>query len=369
MALKYTTVQNFWKFLGINNSVTNFRPGKTPAKETVVAQTVAEGDYFLNHPGVNEETLVLYAGSTILTITTHYTFDSDTSKVSVTSVGETALAGEDLTAEYEYCSLETELNYNETERILEQAERQIESQINGVFANQSEDNPSYKKIVDELQPGQGVTNSVYGTSYYPVVKMQTTVNGDYTTGGVTIDLNDASGFPSAGTIYIGGNKVAYTAKSTNTLTIPSTTPSISDGATVRGEVVEISTSPSGVSPSFSVLTPDSDYAIDYDTGEIQLMDEYYFQEDTHLINPQDGTLDRVKLSYMHAWHEPGQDATIPEEVDQIVYMIAGRQLVQRNIMKNLSGRRDNFSPQNLGFSKIDIESSLQRYRMYRVKNI
>jgi hypothetical protein len=363
MALRYTTVQNFWKFIGINESVLDFQPGNKPERETVQTGTVTAGDYYLNQLGVNEDTLVLYVGgtNTALTLTTDYTFDSDTSKVTITSDGATALGSSDLTAVYEFSSLGKVLNFNETTTLLEQAENRLHSECNTYFADQSLTAPAYLQINDELLMGQGWDNNLYSLRWGPVAKLQTTVDGAYTTGAYTIDVVDASGFPASGTIYIGGNKVTYSSKSNNTLTIPDSTPSIEDGAVVRGEVVEVSTTPTGITPTYQVIIPDQDYSMDYDTGQIQLMDEYYFASDTWLTKPQDGVSDRVRLTYNNAWHEVGQDAEIPDEIVDVVHMMAGRKSVQRTILKGLTGQRDNFNTQSFAFSKTDIQEIIQRY--------
>ena len=372
MALKYTTVQKFLKFIGMNESVKDFQPGNTPSNEVVASSPVSAGTYYVDQLGVNEDTLTLYAGTgtdSPLTLSSDYTFDSDSSAITITSTGATTLSGNDLTAVYEYCTLGKDLSYNETVTLLEQAETSVERRTNCVFADQSSTTPSYKSVVNELHDGKGTLNNLYSTDNAPIIKLSTTVSGAYTTGGTSIVLSDASGFPTSGTIYIGGNKVSYTNISSNTLTIPSTTPSISDGAVVRGEVVEISTSASGVSPSYEVLVPGSDYEIDYDTGRIQLMDEYYFQTDTDFEKPQDGTAARVRLSYQHAWHNVGDDAEIPDDILQAIHMVAGRQMVQRTILKSNAGQRDNFTAQSYGFSKVDVDELLRDYTFYRNSNI
>jgi hypothetical protein len=370
MALKYTTVQGFWKFMGINNSTADYNPdnvtsGVVSVTETVKTTPVAATTYYLKQKGINPDTLIV----TGLTLTTDYTFDSDTSGLTIKSSGVVKLSGVDLIVSYEHCDLGKDLNYNETLKLLEQSEDKLEDGTNCVFANQSDTAPNYEQIVSESMFGQGTNNVNYQTRVYPVVKLQTTTNGAYTTGGTEITLTSATGFPSSGTIYIGGNKVSYSAKASNVLTIPSSTPSIDASSVVRGEVVEVSTSPSGVDPTFVVLTPDSDYAIDYDTGLIQMMDEYYFATDTNLTHPGDGIMDRVRVTYNHAWHELGQPATVPAEIEQIVYMIAGRQVIQRTVLKSLAGQRDNFTAQSFGFSKLDIEEALQEYRCIRNSNV
>jgi len=342
--------------MGLNESVLDFQPGSEPEKETVANTPVIAGVYYLTQRGVNPETLELYAGNTELTITTHYTFDSDTSAVTITSAGATALTGVALTAVYEYSSLGKDM------------EAQIEEKTGCVFANQS-DGSGYLQITDELLAGKGAIDSFYNTEHYPIIKLQTTVADDYTTGSTTLNLVDASGFPSSGTIYIGGNKVKYTSKTLNALTVPSGTPSIDEGAVVRGEVIEVSTSPGGASPSYIILEPDTDYAIDYDTGMIQILSDFYHFADIALSTPQDGLMDRLRLNYMHAWHGVGKPATVPANIEEVVYMLAGRHVIQRTILKANAGQRDNFNAQSYGFSKEDIDEIIRNYTMYRNSNV
>jgi hypothetical protein len=374
MALRYTTVKEFWEFIGLNESILDFQPGNKPERETISTSTVAAGKYYLNQLGVNEDTLTLYAGSTQLTVTTHYTFDSDTSEITITSDGATALSGENLTAEYEFNALGKVLSYSKTEALLSRMEARLDSDINGRFADQSSATPEYLALVNELHKGKGLRYRSYQTDYYPLIKLQTTTDGAFTLGDTTLTLTDASGFPSSGTIYVGGNKVTYSARSSNDLTVPNDTPTISNGAVVRGEVVEISTAASGTSPSFLVLTPDTQYAVDYDSGEIQLQDDYYYDSNnvatTDGINtPQFGTENRFRITYLHAWHKPGQDATIPDEIKEVLYMMAGRQLVQRTVLKSLAGQRDNFNPNSFAFSKNDINEIIRKYIMIQSRNV
>jgi len=371
MALKYTTVEGLWKFLGINDSILDFQPGVAPSREFVTGTGPAEtDDIYLDQMGVNEDTLVLTRSSdnAALTITTHYTFDSDTSKVTLTAAGETYLSGTRLQADYDYNQLGKYLSYNETDLLLDRAEKTVDNETNVIFADQSASSPSYEEHV-ERDFGQGYNNNLYFLSKAPIVKLQTTTNGAFTTGSGTLTVDDASGFPSTATIYIGGNKVTYSSRSGNDLTIPTSTPSIDDGSTVRGEVVEVSIDAAGTSPSYIVLTPDTDYAIDYNTGMIQLLDDILHVTAADFNIPPDGVMDRMQTTYLHAYHDLDQDCTIPDDIVNAVYMIAGRMMLQRTVLKSHIGQRDNFDPQQLGFTKADIEEVLRRYRMSGSANI
>lgn len=365
MAAKYTTVRGFWEYLGYNETVLDFAVGKTPERETVALANVVAGDYYLAHPAVNGDTLKLYAGSTLLTETTHYTFDSDTSKVTITSSGSTALSGEDLTAEYEHCRLGRDLTYNQSVSLLERAEKQLDRSCNTVFADYTANDPGYVKIIEEPLRGGGYNYVHYKLKSAPIVKLSTTLSSSYTTGGTTISLTDATGFPSSGTIYIGGNKVSYTAKSSNDITVPATTPSIDNGAVVRGEVIEISTAASGTNPSYTVLTPDTDYEINYNTGEVQLQRDAYLDDIgiDNIDKPAYGVMDRFRGTYMSAWHELDQNPEIPVEIVETVYAIASMMLMRRTIYKANTGQRDNFSPGVLDGLREDIDSSIEKYRV------
>jgi len=374
MTLRYSSVRSFWKFLGINNNVLDFQPGNTPSRETVANSPVTAGDYYLDQLGVNSDTLELFAGTanSPLPIGTAYSFNSERSKLTITAAGETSLSGQNLTAEYDYNDNGKDLSYDESTAILERAEDTVNNTMNTVFANQSSSTVSYINVFNENQRGQGFSNDLYNTNYAPTIQLQTTTNGAYTTGGSTITLTDATGFPNSAAIYIGGNKVVYSARSGNDITVPSTTPSIDDGADVRGEVVEVSLDGGGVTATFEVLVPDVDFSFDHNTGEIQLTDDYYNVGSRRYWNytrPVDGLKNRFRVSYQSAWHDLNQDAVIPEDATKVTLMIASRQLLQRTIFKSHTGQRDNFDPQQINFSREDIDRILNRYQTVNVKKV
>jgi hypothetical protein len=370
MAVKYTTVEGLWNFLGISETVLEYQAGDTPTRETIAAGTVTATTYYLDQKFFNPDTLILYVGATdtALTLTTDYTVDSDKGSITLTAAGVTAMGSSDLTGVYDYSTLKG-LSYNESISFLERAEDFVEEEAETVFANQAAAAPVYQAHNDELGVGQGLSSSLYNTQTYPLIKLQTTVNGAFTLGDVTLTLTDASGFPETGTIFVDGNKVSYTAKSTNDLTVPNTTPTIADAATVRGEVVEVSTSPSGLAPSFVVLTPDTDYQVDYDTGDIQIMNRNYYANIDGLGYAQDGTAGRMRYNYFQAWHNIGQDATIPTSLVELCYMVASRTLLQSTVFRSQINQRDNFSPQQLGFSLKDIERRMAHFRCSRSRNV
>lgn len=366
MALRYVSVNAFWKRLGLYEHVLDFQPGQTPSRETVAESPVTATSYYLDNMGIDTDSLALYIGSTdtALTITTHYTFDSQTSKVTITSAGATVLAGNALTAEYGFCSLGKYLSYAETEDILEAIESKIHNTCNTVFSNTT--SPTYQQISAEPHSGKGSRGTLYSTQKFPVVKLRTTVNGAYTTGDTEIILADATGFPDSGTIYISGYKVSYTTKTSNTLSIPSNTPSIADGVTVTGEVIEVSTDSSGAQPTYVVLDPDADYTMDYDTGVVQLQDEFYYMNDG-TGQPVRGVMDRVRMTYLQAYHDIGQAPEIPLDLNQIIFSMAGRVLRSNTVLKSHINQRDNFQPNATTETKELIKDFMSEYTFIRTR--
>lgn len=367
MTLRYTTVNEFWRKYGLLKSTTDYQAADTPARETVASDPVAAGTYYLDHRGVDIDSLVLYAGSTALTVTTHYTFDSDTSKVTITSAGATALTGEDLTAEYDYCDLEQYLSYNETVDSLEAAESEFEDDTGQRFSTLS--SPQYKQIVDEelilnkrfLRLKRGLP-----FKFNPVVSLQTTVDGSYTTGGTSLTLTDSSSLPPTGTIYVGGNKVSYTANAANVLTVPSSTPSIADGAVVRTEVIEISLSSEGSVPDWQVLVFEEDYQIYSDEGYVKLYLSAFWNQTTVSDTEMFPDNVRIRASYMQAWHESGQDPVIPSRVVRAIYAIAARDIANQTARKSHIGQRDNFNPAAMRVGEDRIEAAKERYKSQQI---
>lgn len=376
----YATAQQFFEYLGFIRRVpsTTEAPGSfLTTWENTGTGDGTEATYYLDAYGVLPASLQLkLADGTDLTLTTDYTFDADTSGITLTSTGATAADGQVIYASYNHAYLggsdqQVAMSESEAEALLNRAEEEINDGTGTFFADQSASAPLYNQLVNELHYGQGQNLRGYDTDYYPLVKLQTTVNGAYTTGGSSIVLTDASGFPSTGTIYVGGNKVTYSAKSSHTLTIPATTPSIADGAVVRGEVVEIALESEGAEPTFQVLVPDTQYAVDYDTGEVRLLDDFLIPNASLLgnVQPMRGVANRVRVTYCNAWHQPGRDCTIPLPITQLTLFFAARLLKAGTFDRAHIGALANFNPQLADYTDAQIERLFKKYSAHRVSDI
>ena len=361
-----STVLSLCRYLGLIKTI--------PNKDTTTRENIGTGDgsetiFWLDNLGVIENTYAFSYGSseaslTTLTETTHYTLDLETSKLTLTGTGVTAVGTDNIYGEYKYNS--QEFTNQEFLDALNAAETKILKRTEMTFADSSTTDPAYRKIITEPIKGHyNPYDKVFDLNWGPTVRFVGTVNGAYTTGGVTITLNDGGGLPTAGTLYIGGNKVAYSGRSTNNITVPSTTPSIADAAIVRGEVIEISMEPEGSATNYVVLDPDTEYEIDYAQGRIKILSNAYLGEITgsDRIYPSNYLL---QVTYFHAWHEKGADPTIPDEIEYVTNMIASRRLMGSIVAKAHNTGLNDFNPALVNVDEDAISEILDHYTLLNV---
>jgi hypothetical protein len=358
MALKYTTTTGFAKYIGMLGMVPDPTNNINSVEEIGTGNAV-KTNFYLKHPKIIGSTLVLTTSAgTTLTLTTHYTVEELTGIVTLTSAGVTALAKDTLLASYRYFLESSGLDSDTVDDFLEATEKALENDCSTVFTNQTS-SPAYLQIEDESLSGQGYVDNGYELDYYPIVKISTTTSADYTTGATSLFLTDVSELPATGTIYVGGNKVSYSAITslTKTLTIPSTTPSISSGAIVKGEVVEMSTDPSGSSPSFTVLVPGTDYELNYDTGVIQISETCLVPEEV---------LNRVKVNYYTAYRLPGKKCEVPGEIENLIYKMAALEMTDASALRANLNMANNFSRTTRADIETQIRDKVNKYKLARV---
>lgn len=362
-----STSLSLTKFLHLLGTIPDHK--STTAKELVGTGDDSTAVFWLDKLGVIESTYTLSYGAaetsvTDLTETTHYVLDLDTSKLTLTATGITAVSTNNIYAVYQYNKLE--LLNSDILKALNAAENKLLRDTDQIFADQTATNPLFKKVVNESIKGHhNPYEKVFDFHFQPTIKLQTTTNGAFTLGGTTLTLTSGTGFPTTGTIYVGGNKVVYTAKSTNDLTVPATTPSIATGATVRGEVIEVSIQPEGSSPSYAVLDPDTEYEIDYNQGRIKPLANAYWGE----ITARDRIFHSnylIRVSYMHAWHEMEEIATIPDEIEWVVNAIAARRLMGSVVAKATEAGINDFNPALIDVDKEAIMEVIDEYTTLNV---
>jgi hypothetical protein len=319
--------------------------------------------------GVIEDTYYFYYGTTLTSITllsetTHYTFDLETSKIVLTSAGKTLVGTKNIYAGYKYNELG--LSNQELSRILGFAEREIERKTEQTFTNYTDENPNYNQMENEIWEGREDARwKTFDAYWNPIINFSTQVNGAFTLGGTTLTLDTTEGLPVSGIINVGGYKVEYTSKTPTTLTVPATTPSIPNNALVYGECIELSKESEGNLPSYTVLNRDVDYKIDFLQGRVELLSNAYFGEmaATDMYYPANYL---IRSCYFSAWYRKGGVPEIPADIEQCVYMIATNRLMKSTVGKAHIMGMNSFNPTLVAVDRTDIDDIIYWYKSLNV---
>jgi len=233
-----------------------------------------------------------------------------------------------------------------------------------VFTDGTAATPTYTAISNELHEGQGRVNRVYQSDYYPLNSSSTTTSGAISASDSTITVVSTNGFPSSGTIAIETNKITYTGKSSTTFTGCTNTLAHDDAQTCTAYVIERSLDDEGNVPTWVVLEPDTGHSIDFNAGEIKLVNTSV--SGTIVLDnfhPAEDVYDRVRLSYQH-----GHD-TIPKEIEKLVHYIAGKELFSGQVLNALSRGVDGFDSEGIDVIDPQIEKIINKYKTSMIKAI
>jgi hypothetical protein len=123
--------------------------------------------------------------------------------------------------------------------------------------------------------------------------------------------------------------------------------------------------PEGSALSYSVLDPDTEYEIDYLQGRVKILRNAYWGE----IDAEDRIYPSnywIRLSYMQAWYEEGATPYIPEEVEEVVNMLAAKKFAYRILNKaHVMGQND-FNPDTINLPDEEIMKILDDYKSLNV---
>lgn len=364
MTLEYTEVKDLSDYVWLtkHSKGSDAAPGDT-------AFVIGRGDgtkdtFYLNHFSAIEGTVILIKRSNELVLTpeTHYSINYDLGKVTLTSAGITALGTDDLLADY-YVNSENIKN-SEAKAMLESAEAEVRDRTQQYFADPTQDDPSYRVIVDEVLEGdrRKVKPWVFAATFAPFIVYKTTVATDYTTGATTLTVGDASGFKESGVLTIGDKKVEYSSRTGNVLTVPADTPSISEGDDVYTFCVEVAQYIVQGTPTYKVAIPEKDFVYDVETGHIEILPSAFFDVPS-LDAPFFPVKTRLRLSYWNAWKQLGADKPhIPARIKELTLMIAAKDMVQRVVKRSHVTNAENFNPAALNSGDNKIENIIRTFK-------
>lgn len=367
MALKYTTQENFNRFMRMLSKVRDRSNANFPDPENIGTGDNSTTEFTLDNGDIIQDTVILSHGAntssrTTLEETTHYTINYDDGIITLTSAGVTEVGTDNIYAYYSYNK--HGISNSIITQYLEEAESFIDQEIDTVFrTSSSDDNADYVKITDELKIGQGQFNPEYQTDNYPLNSTTTTLDGAVSADDETITVVSTDGFPSSGYIGIENNKITYTGKTDTTFTGCSNVSAHDDGKVVTSFIMERSLDPEGDSPDWEVLAYDSDYSVDFESGMFRINRDWYAGELYTYDSPPRGVYDRVRLSYQYGY------SSLPAEIVRLVHLIAGNSLYTNEILNAVSRGKDGFNSQSVETIKEEINRILNRYKTLHIKAI
>lgn len=367
--MAYATNLELNEFMGLDGTV----PDRTTVGGDRSLEVVGTGDnsrtrYYTDRAAIITGTYTFYYGATEstalsqpLTETAHFTLDKDDGILDLTGTGVTLVGTASIYSSYKYNLVSIPDSHITT--VLSQAEEQIDSMTNNHFVDGSIATPDYTQVTNEKHTGQGRFQRDYFLEHFPLPDVSTTTTEAIGTGSASIAVQSTNGFPSSGYLGVGSNKITYTGKTGSAFTGASNiTSQIDSGETLTPYVFEYSTTDSGTEPSWTVLTKDSDYDIDLDTGKLHI-----YRDDVELSylnsqNPPQLVPNRFRATYIY-----GQ-SPIPSDLKKATMMLASKDLLHMAVRKAHTTGLNNFEPGMINVDNDDIKAITDRYKSVQIKN-
>ena len=245
---------------------------------------------------------------------------------------------------------------------LQRAQYEIDQRTKTHFASGTS-TPDYVSVKDEKHDGQGRNDRTYYTIRYPIASFSSYLAGSTQIGAGTVNLNDATQFPSSGVVGIESDKVAYTGVSGSALTGATgiTTVHLAGTVNVLPYVVEISTDDQGANPTWQEMNPDTEYDIDVDAGRVYLFKNNIINSYYTTDNPPPYTPNRVRFNYLYGW-APDTNGNVPVEIKKLTLMIVTRDLMRTIVMKAHMRGFNQFNPSMINVNDEQIEEYIKRFQ-------
>jgi hypothetical protein len=362
---QYVTAEELCEFMGIKGEVPNpSARSDSRLLELVGVGTGTASRFYTDRGFILSSSYTFYYGATetaalaqALTETTHYTLDADKGILTLTAAGMALVSTTNIYAAYSYCTVD--ISSTELNRVCVAASAQVDKAVRTVFADGSATTPGWGAVSDEKLEGRGAFDRWYFLKNSPLPDgLQTTLSGDEAIGSTTLNVVSTTGFPSSGTLTIGDEKIAYSAKGVGTFTCTATTKAHSSGDVVYPFCFEVSVTPEGMEPEWEVMELGVDADLDYNTGRV-----YFAKTDFNTtsaqaweLNPPLRVPNRFRSSYVYGYDE------IPADVLLLVKMIGARELMHKVVRKAHVMGLNSFSPELVGVDSVLIDKITNQYK-------
>ena len=357
----YCTTQQVIDYLQLTQQVPDFDNGST-TKETVDASgTLASGSkIYLNNTKIIDSSYNFYYGAdvdniTLLTETTHYTFDKDIGEITLTTAGATAIGANSVFSDYKF-SLQLKDSYvqdliNSSEKIIDET---IEQTFNGVTL-----------VDNEERVGKGIHKRLYRPRNLMPIVIQNQLDGALDDSTTTVILDDTTGLEVGEYLTIESEVVLIgSIDSSTNLTVTrgskgSTAVTHADNTFVINYVISISNTVVGSTPVFAILNYKTEFDIDSDTGGVQLLhiDGYDANQFTNGLYPLHGVFNRIRINYKYG------SVTVPEDIRHLCLLMTSKKLYSAQILNALSRGTDGFESGGISTIDDEIKNILSKRRL------
>jgi hypothetical protein len=374
---RYASVVQFIDALGIRREVPEWAAGSSPAKELVATGDSSTGVFYLDYKNVVYGTVLLYTGgatealcTTTLTETTHYVVELKTGKITLTAAGVTLVGTFKLYAAYSYVDTQYNLSSEYLADVLVRCEEEIDGETNTTFNNAAATNPSLPYVLQEERASKGWFDRTYFTRHRPIIDCVSNLNGNIAAGDVTLVLDDASLFPSQGYIIIDAEVIRYTGISTNTLTglvrgsFDTAAAIHLDNAEVHTTIAEVSATPQGQAPNWTVLSWNDEMFAREVTGAVQIYENSMIAPDyisSHIHRDQN-VASRFRITYYYGY------GTIPRDIERLAILFAKKSMMTDTVGRSIIAGRNEFNPGMFDYGKSEVDRILARYRQLPMGN-
>ena len=370
MTATYATVTELVRFLNIEGTV----PSRSSTGAARPDETIGTGDssttkfytdqaYVISNTYSFRYSVSEGVAGTALVETTDYTLNKADGTLTLTGTGVNDVGTDNIYSEYSYCTISlTDAMLQES---LDRAQVEIDNYTNTHFSTATDSTADYTQETNEKHPGKGKYDRDYYLNHYPLPNVLTTVSGTAVAiADTTVYVADTSGFPTSGYFLIESDKIQYTGKSSTSFTgCTSVGAAHSTAKNITPYVLEISTTASGSEPAWTVLSEDSEFDMDKNTGKVHVFRDDFVLDVFSTSNPPRLVPNRFRATYIY-----GHD-TIPADIKRLCLMIAAKDLMHTIVKnKHLYGS-DGFNPSMIDVDEDWIKQTLSAYASIQSANI
>ncbi len=366
----YATPLELSQFMGIEGIIPDISiVSGDRLKEEVGAGTATQTRFFLDQAYVITDSYNIKYGpsesqtGTTLTENTHYTLNKDRREITLTGAGTAEVGTNNIYAEYSYNKIG--LTDTQITDALNRAAQGVDSKTNTNFTIAGTTTPTYIQSTNEEHMGKGRFDKEYFLDNFPIPEFSTKLTQAMGATAVTIFADDTTGFPERGVFLIESDKISYGGKQVGGSAFTGCSASVGHlvGTEIQPIVIEISGTYPGTDPVWEVISKDSEFDVDFNSGRISLYRSDRLLSTLSLTFPPAMVPNRFRASYLSGYSDT------PEDIKHLTLMLASKDLLHLAVRKAQSSGFNDFRPEQINIDDDFIEKVIAEYHQERSKNV